>query len=64
MISRFTYGGLACTPIESTRRRVAGGIAIDIVVHEEPLRFGGPIVPRRVPLYCTVNAANIVEVQS
>jgi hypothetical protein len=50
MKARYTYHGIAVTPIEHTRRRVAGGIAIDVYVHD----------PRTTITSATVNAANLV----
>ena len=50
----WTYHGLSVTPIENTRRRVAGGTAIDIRVHD----------PRSTVTRATVNADNMVAVKA
>lgn len=50
---RYTYHGTTITPLWHTKRRVAGGEAIDVIVHDE-FHVGS----RRE---ATVNARNIVE---
>lgn len=50
-MKRWTHFGLSVTPIEHSRRRVAGGTAIDIRVHDL----------RSTVTHATVNAANLVE---
>ena len=52
--ARFTYQGLACTPIPSTFRHVAGGRAIDVLFHD----------PRTTCTYATVNADLVREERS
>jgi hypothetical protein len=53
---RYTYGGHTITPLWETKRRVAGGYAIDVIVHDE-FHKGS----RR---QATVNADNIEEVRA
>lgn len=50
-MSAWTHQGLSVTPIESTRRRVSGGTAIDIVIHDK----------RTTVTRATVNADNLVR---
>ena len=50
---RYTYHGVACTPIEETLRRVPGGRAVDIRIHD----------PRSTITYATVNVDNIIDRQ-
>lgn len=52
-MKRYTVHGRTITPLWSTRRRVAGGEAIDVIVHDEH----GPGTRREA----TINAANITE---
>jgi hypothetical protein len=50
---RYTYHEISITPLWHTKRRVAGGTCIDILVHDK----------RSTITHATVNAANIKEVR-
>lgn len=50
-VERWTYHGLSVTPLEHTRRRVAGGTCIDIEIHD----------PRSTVTRATVNADNLKQ---
>lgn len=50
----YTYFGLSITPLWHTKRRVAGGTAVDICVHD----------PQSTATHATVNADNVKEVLS
>lgn len=52
-MKRWTHFGTSVTPIESTRRRVAGGTCIDVIVHD----------PRSTITHATINADNLTEVK-
>lgn len=50
-MTNWLHEGISVTPIESTRRAVASGTAIDIRVHD----------PRTTVTYATVNVDNLVQ---
>lgn len=51
---KWTNFGLSVTPIEATRRRVAGGTCIDVIIHDA----------RSTVTRATVNVANLVAIGS